>query len=80
MIVEENLQRMKEIVQPYDNKDVHNMDELELFCKITPDVTLGFKQREGEKYNKTRITINLACNVTRSHKLDFLFIDKTAKL
>ena len=56
------------------------MDELELFCKMTPDVTLKSKQREGEKHDKARITINLACNITRSHKLDLKFIEKAAKL
>ena len=46
---------------------------------MTPDGTLGTKQSAGGKHDKARITINLACNVTGSHKLEPWFIGKAAK-
>lgn len=78
-MVEEDLQEIRETVQPYDNKDVINMDESALFWKMAPEVTLATQQGPGQKYDKARITINLAYNVTGSHKLDPWFICKAAK-
>lgn len=77
--IEEELQEIRETVQPYDNEDVYNMDESALFWKMTPDVTLATQQGAGRKHEKARITINLACNVTGSHKLDPWLIGKAAK-
>ena len=79
IVVEEELQEIRETLQPYDNEDVYNMDESALFWKMIPDVTLAAQQGAGRKHDKARITINLACNVTGSHKLDPWFIGKAAK-
>ena len=79
MVVEEELQEIREAVNPYTNEDVYNMDEFALFWKMTPDGTLGTEQSAGGKHDKARITINLACNVTGSHKLEPWFIGKAAK-
>lgn len=79
IVVEEELQGIGETVQPYDNEDIYNMDKSALFWKMTPDVTLTTQQGPGPKHDKARITINLACNVTGSHKLDPWFIGKAEK-
>ena len=80
MVVEEELQEIREAVNPYTNKDVYNIDESALFWKITPDETLGTEQSVGGKHNKARITINLACIFIGSYKLEPWFIEKGAKL
>lgn len=76
VVVEEELQKIREAVNPYTNEDVYNMDESALFWKMTPDGTLGTEQSAGGKHEKARITINLACNVSGSHKLGPWFIGK----
>ena len=55
------------------------MDESALFWKMTSDGTFDTEQSAGGKHDKARITINLACNVTGSHKLEPWFIGKAAK-
>lgn len=67
-IIEEELEETMETVQPYDND--YNMDKSTLFWKMTLDVTLATQQGPRQKHDKARITINLAYNVTGSHKLD----------
>ena len=68
--VEEELQEIWEAVNPYTNEDIYNIDESALFWKMTPDETLSTEQSTGGKHEKARITINLACNVSASHKLE----------
>ena len=80
MVVEKELQKIQEAVNPYTNEDIYNINKSTLFWKMIPDRTLETEQSIGSKYEKTRITINLACNVTGSHKLEPQFIGKAAKL
>ena len=79
-VVEKELQEIREAVNPDTNKDVYNMDEsaLFLFWKMTPEGTFGTEQGAGGKHDEARITINLACNVSGSHKLEFWFNGKAA--
>lgn len=55
------------------------MDEFVLFRKMTLNKTLKIEQSTKGKYDKTCITINLACNVIESHKLELWFIGKATK-
>lgn len=41
IVVEEELQEIRETVQIYENEDIYNIDESALFWKITPGVTLA---------------------------------------
>lgn len=70
MVVEEELQKIREIVNPYTNEDVYNMDEFVLFLKITLDGTLETEQKAGSKHDKVYITINFACNITGYYKFE----------
>ena len=79
VVVKEELQEIQEDVNLYTNKDIYNMDKSALFWKMTLDGTLGTEQNAGSKNDKAYITINLACNVTGSHKLEPGFIGKAAK-
>lgn len=44
---------------------------------MTLNVILGTRQTIREKHDKAQITINLACSVTGTHKLEPWFIRKT---
>lgn len=79
VIVKEELQEIREAVNPYTNEDIYNMNESALFLKMTPDRTLRTEQSTGGKHDKACITINLACNVIGSHKFELWFIGKAAK-
>ena len=70
MVVKEELQEIREAVNPYTNENIYNMDKSALFWKMTLDGTLGTEESTGGKDDKARITINLACNVTGSYKLE----------
>ena len=74
MVVEKELQEIREAVNPYMNEDVYNMEKSALFWKMAPDGTLGTEQSAGDKNDKARITINLTCNITGSHKLELWFM------
>lgn len=78
VVVEEELQEIREAVNPYTNEDVYNIDESSLFWKMTPDGTLGTEQSAEGKHKKARITINLVCNISGSHKFEPWFIGKAA--
>lgn len=80
VVVEKKLQKIWETINPYTNENIYNIDKLALFWKMIPDETLKTKQSTRGKNDKARITINLACNITRSHKLELWFIKKAAKL
>lgn len=41
VVVEEELQEIREVVDLYINEDIYNMDEFALFGKMTPDITLS---------------------------------------
>ena len=70
VVVEKELQEIREAVNLYTNEDVYNINKFALLWKMTLDRTLGTEQNAGGKYDKSRITINLAYNVTGSHKLE----------
>lgn len=56
------------------------MNKLILFQNIILDKILKTKKSIKNKYDKTQITINLACNIIKSYKLEPWFIKKAAKL
>lgn len=68
--VEEKLQEIQEVVDLYTNENVYNINKFASFQKMTLDRTLNIEQSNREKYKKARITINLACNIDRFHKLE----------
>ena len=79
MIVEKELQEIWKAVNLCTNENVYNINKFALFWKMIPDRTLEIEQSAGRNHNKACITINLACNVTGSHKLEPWFIGKAAK-
>ena len=76
--VELELVNLREELKSYPNEDIYNMDESALYWKMTPDRTLAVSDSAGVKLNKSRITINLCCNVV-GHKMDPWFIGTAAK-
>lgn len=74
VVVEKELQKIRKAVNLYTNKNLYNRDEFALFWKMTLDRILGTKQSAKKKYEKVWITINLICNVSKSHKLKPWFI------
>ena len=67
--VESQLMEIREMLAPYDNDDIYNMDESALYWKASPDATLATESTPGGKSSKARITINLCCNSTGNHRL-----------
>lgn len=68
--IEKKLQEIRKIVGLYKNEDIYYMNKSILFWKMISDRTLGTKQSIKEKHNKVLITINLAYNADKSHKLE----------
>ena len=76
--VEEELEVIQVQLLPYNQEDIHNMDETALFWKAAPSITLATEQLPGGKVEKARINANFCCNATGTHKLPIWFIG-TAK-
>ncbi|XP_039298512.1 tigger transposable element-derived protein 6-like [Nilaparvata lugens] len=73
--------KLKELLNGYEPKDIFNTDETGLSYKCLPDRTLTFRNEKwhGGKHSKERITVLLACNMDGSQKLNPLVIGKSAK-
>ncbi len=56
-------------LRAYEWEDIYNMNETALFWKRSPDSTLAKRSKGTRKPEKAQITVNLACNVTGSRKL-----------
>ena len=74
-------EKLKPILEEYDESDIYNMDETGLFYKMSPSSTLHFKGQkcEGGKQCKERLTLALAANMNGTDKLPVLVIGKSAK-
>ena len=79
VMVEEELIEIRQDLDPYDSEDIYNMDESALYWKMSPEGTLATEQMPGTKVEKSRISINLAVNVTGTHRLYPWFIGTAAK-
>ena len=69
--------RLPQLLEGYQPRDVYNLDETGLFFKQLPSKTLSFKQQQcsGGKLAKERLTCLLACNMVKE-KLRLLVIGK----
>ena len=77
--VNKELEELRTMLIPYKADDIYNMDETALYWKTIPDWTLANEPRSGGKKIKNRITVNLCCNATGTHKLDIWFIGTSKK-
>ncbi|XP_070385509.1 tigger transposable element-derived protein 4-like [Dermacentor albipictus] len=71
--------RLAELQKAYADKDIFNLDEAALFCKMLPSRTYAPKReaRSGAKQRKDRVTILLGANSTGDEKLPLLVIGKS---
>ena len=70
------IQRIPNITENYDARDIFNCDETGLFYKAMPDtsLTLNTESCKGEKKSKDRLTILFCVNATGEEKLKPLVI------
>jgi hypothetical protein len=73
--------KLPDIIQNYEPKDVFNGDEFGLFYKCLPNkkMTLKGQSCSGGKQSKERITVFIACNMDGSEKLKMTVIGKYQK-
>ena len=69
-------QELQSLISQYNSEDVYNADETALYWKLEPSKSLARGPVSGIKKPKDRITIMLACNLTGTHKLPAVFINK----
>ena len=69
-------ERLREDLKNYKRDDIYNMEETALFWKMSPDGTLVSESHASGKVEKARITVNLACNFTGTHKLPLWIVGK----
>ena len=74
-------EKLQNILQTYQPKDIFNADETALFFKCTPDKTYRVKGQaaKGGKQPKERLSLLVAANMDGSQKLDLLLIGKFKK-
>ncbi|CAB4413281.1 unnamed protein product [Rhizophagus irregularis] len=70
----EERQKLREIIKDYDLNDVFNCDETGLYWDLEPSKTLARGPLSGKKKSKKRVTILLTCNATGTEKLTPFFI------
>ncbi|CAF4213616.1 unnamed protein product [Rotaria sordida] len=75
------IQRLPNITEYYEAKNIFNCDETGLFYKLLPDksLTLDRESCKGGKKSKDRISILFCCNSTGEEKLKPLVIGKSLK-
>ncbi|CAB5357800.1 unnamed protein product [Rhizophagus irregularis] len=64
------------LLTKYNEKDIYNADETELFFRMKPNHTLGSGKISGRKQDKSRLSVLLCSNSTGSHKFSPLVIGK----
>lgn len=74
-------QKLRDLIENYEPKNIFNADETGLFFKCLPDRTMCFKGDacHGGKNSKDRITLFFAANMDGTEKLKPLMIGKSAK-
>ncbi|QRV79154.1 tigger transposable element-derived protein 4 [Ceratobasidium sp. AG-Ba] len=73
------VQRVKELIELYDARDVFNVDETALFFRLPPTTGLAFEQMSGIKADKIRLTYLLGANMDGSEKLKPLVIGRARR-
>ena len=61
---------LRTLIEKYETENSYNMNETELYWKMTSDTTLVMESQTGHKKEKTCITVVNCCNASGSHKLD----------
>ncbi|OWY96640.1 CENPB protein Homeodomainlike, partial [Phytophthora megakarya] len=77
--IDEQIKRLRAVIQQYAVADVYNFDETGLFYKLCPDKIIARQLFEGAKKSKTQITVALACNADGSDMREPLFIGHANK-
>lgn len=74
-------EKLLELIENYESRDVFNADETGLFFKCLPDRTLSFMNEKchGGKNSKERVTLLFGTNMDGSEKLRPLMVGKSAK-
>lgn len=70
-----------EIRTGFEDKDIFNGDETDLFFKMSPKETLKFKNEDcaGGKMSKQRLTVFVCANMNGTEKREILVIGKSKK-
>lgn len=81
VICKEWKEKLLELTENYDPRNIFNADETELFFKCLPNRTLCFRNEKyhGGKSSKERVTLLFAANMDGSEKLKPLMVGKSAK-
>ena len=78
--LDEERNKLREIIKNYNLNDVFNCDETGLFWKMKPSRTISNGPVSGTKQSKDSVTVLLTCNSTGNEKLPALFIHKYENL
>lgn len=78
-VIQDQLQRIREVMKDYDLKDIYNMDETGLMYRNAPTRTVSKEKVSGIKMDKSRMTVAFFCNADGSHKLEPIIIGTHAK-
>ncbi|GES96528.1 tigger transposable element-derived protein 6-like [Rhizophagus clarus] len=73
-ILDEERNKLREILKNYDLNDVFNCDETGLYWDLEPSKTLAQGPLAGKKKSKKRVTLLFTCNATGTEKMKPLFI------
>ena len=77
--IQEQLRKIRDIIQHYELKDIYNMDETGLFYRSAPKKTISTNSVPGVKVDKARLTVCFFCNADGSSKLSPIIIGKSEK-
>lgn len=73
--------KLPNLIQSFELRNIFNLDETGLFYKLTPNKTLAFNNDSctGGKNSKERVSLLIGANADGSEKLPLLMIGKSAK-
>ncbi|MFQ6637550.1 hypothetical protein Gotur_014273 [Gossypium turneri] len=76
--IEDALPQIRAKLENFDQKNIYNMDETDLFYRLQADHSLATKQLEGRKKDKERLTVVVCCKEDGSDKVPLWVIGKFA--
>ncbi|CEP09177.1 hypothetical protein [Parasitella parasitica] len=79
-VIQEQLQKISEVLKYYNLKDIFNMDETGLLYRNIPTRTVSSRGKvPGVKMDKTRMTVALFVMQTDQQKLGSIILGNSAK-
>lgn len=72
--VNDEMNRIRQVMSQYSPKDIFNCDETALCWRMIPDQNITSRSESEQKKNKTRITVNFCTNSDASERLPMWII------